>query len=147
MKFLLAVSVNHQELKEKITEHLADIGEQFKIVDSYVRSFPESEMVDHVIGAYTSFLSFLQLSIDWCRENGFGQSPGERPDLITPVHGTRELYKLQRIPSSLFNLLLQSNSSKMSLSRTLHASNQPSTIWANTSLESKHGLLYIILTV
>lgn len=88
MKFLLAVSVNHQELKEKITEHLAEIGEQFKIIDSYIRTFPEHEMVDHVIGAYTSFLSFLQLSIDWCRENGFGQSPGNRLDPIGSFHDT-----------------------------------------------------------
>ena len=34
MKFLLAVSVNHQELKGKILYHLVEIGEQFKVVDS-----------------------------------------------------------------------------------------------------------------
>ncbi len=128
MKFLLAVSVNHQELKEKITEHLADIGEQFKTIDSYVRTFPETEMVDHVIGAYNSFLSFLQLSIDWCRENGFGQSPGQRPDLLRPFRDTWKVCRLQCFHGSLIEFLIQSNSSRMSLSRTLRASNPPSTL-------------------
>lgn len=73
MKFLIAVSVNHQELKEKIIEHLADIGEQFKIIDSYVRLFPEADMVEQVGGVYDNFTKFLQLSIDWCRENCIGK--------------------------------------------------------------------------
>ncbi|KAL9632750.1 MAG: hypothetical protein Q9164_005123 [Protoblastenia rupestris] len=71
MKFLLAVSVNHQELKEKIVEHLADIGEQFKIIDGYVRLFPEADMVEQVGVVYDNFTKFLQLSIDWCKENCF----------------------------------------------------------------------------
>lgn len=69
MKFLLAVSVNHQELKGKIVYHLAEIGEQFKIVDSYVRVFPEAAMVEQVCGVYDKFTAFLRLSIDWCKEN------------------------------------------------------------------------------
>ena len=64
MKFLLAVSVNHQELKGKIVHHLAEIGEQFKTVDSYVRLFPEADMVEHVCGVYHNFTEFLQLSIE-----------------------------------------------------------------------------------
>lgn len=64
MKFLLAVSVNDQELKGKIVYHLAEIGEQFKIVDSYVRVFPEAAMVEQVCGVYDKFTAFLQLSID-----------------------------------------------------------------------------------
>lgn len=73
MKFLLAVRVNHQELKGKIVYHLAEIGEQFKIVDSYVRLFPEADMVEQVCGVYDSFTEFLRLSIDWCRENALGK--------------------------------------------------------------------------
>ncbi|KAG8528827.1 uncharacterized protein KY384_006516 [Bacidia gigantensis] len=75
MKFLLAVSVNHQELKEKIVDHLADIGDQFKIMDGYIRLFPEADMVEQVAGVYDNFIKFLQLSIDWCRENVFGEVP------------------------------------------------------------------------
>ena len=74
MKFLLAVSVNHQELREKIIDNLAEIGEQFKIVDTYVRMFPEEDMVEHVCNAHADFLTFLQLSIDWCKENAIGWS-------------------------------------------------------------------------
>jgi len=74
MKFLLAVSVNDQELKERIVYHLAEIGEQFKIVDSYVRLFPEKDMVEHVCGVYDSFTTFLQVSIKWCKENALGKS-------------------------------------------------------------------------
>ena len=73
MKFLLAVSVNHQELREKIVYHLAEIGEHFKIIDSYVRLFPEADMVEHVCGVYDNFNQFLQLSIDWCKENALGK--------------------------------------------------------------------------
>ena len=73
MKFLLAVSVNHQELKEKIVNHFADIGEQFKIVDHYIRLFPEAEMVEHVTGVYDQFATFLRLSVEWCRENALGK--------------------------------------------------------------------------
>ena len=73
MKFLLAVSVNHQELKEKIVYHLTEIGEHFKIIDSYVRLFPEADMVEHVCGVYDNFNQFLQLSIDWCKENALGK--------------------------------------------------------------------------
>ena len=72
MKFLLAISVNHQELKEKIVHHMAEIGEHFKIVDSYVRLFPEMDMVEHVCGVYDNFATFLQLSIKWCKENALG---------------------------------------------------------------------------
>lgn len=74
MKFLLAVSVNHQELKEKIVDHLAEIGEQFKIIDGYVRIFPEADMVEQVSGVYDNFTKFLQLSIAWCRENAIGKA-------------------------------------------------------------------------
>ena len=74
MKFLLAISVNHQELKENIVEHLADIGEQFKIIDGYVRLFPEADMVEQVGAVYDNFIKFLQVSIDWCRENVFGKA-------------------------------------------------------------------------
>lgn len=74
MKFLLAVSVNDQELKERIVYHLAEIGEQFKIVDSYVRLFPEKDMVEHVCGVYDNFTMFLQISIKWCKENALGKS-------------------------------------------------------------------------
>ena len=73
MKFLLAVSVNHQELKEKILYHLVEIGEQFKIVESYVKLFPEADMVEQVCGVYDNFTGFLQLSIDWCNENALGK--------------------------------------------------------------------------
>ena len=73
MKFLLAVSVNDQELKERIVYHLAEIGEQFKIVDSYVRLFPEMDMVEHVCGVYDKFTTFLQVSIKWCKENALGK--------------------------------------------------------------------------
>lgn len=73
MKFLLAVSVNHQELKEKIVYHLAEIGEQFKIMDSYVKLFPEADMVEQVCGVYDSFTDFLRLSIEWCQENALGK--------------------------------------------------------------------------
>ena len=73
MKFLLAVSVNHQELKGKILYHLAEIGEQFKIVDSYVRLFSEADMVEHVCGVYDNFNQFLRLSIEWCKENTLGK--------------------------------------------------------------------------
>ena len=73
MKFLLAVSVNHQELKGKIVNHFADIGEQLEIVDSYIRLFPEAEMVKHVTGVYDQFATFLRLSVEWCRENVFGK--------------------------------------------------------------------------
>ena len=73
MKFLLAVSINHQELKAKIVHHFAEIGEQFKIMDSYLRLFPEAEMVEHVCAVYDNFTQFLQLSIDWCRENPVGK--------------------------------------------------------------------------
>ena len=74
MKFLLTASINHQELKEKFTEHLAEIGEKFETFSSYVRTFPKEESIrDHVLGIYTIFLSILRLSIDWCRENGFGE--------------------------------------------------------------------------
>ena len=73
MKFLLAVSVNDQELKEKIVYHLAEIGEQFKIVDSYVRLFPEMDMVEHVCRVYDCFTTFLQISIKWCKENALGK--------------------------------------------------------------------------
>ena len=73
MKFLLAVSVNHQELKGKILYHLAEIGEQFKIVDSYVRLFSEADMVEHVYGVYDNFNQFLRLSIEWCKENTLGK--------------------------------------------------------------------------
>ena len=73
MKFLLAVSVNHQELREKVVNHFTDIGEQFNIVDSYIRLFPEAEMVEHVCGVYNQFATFLKLSIEWCRENALGE--------------------------------------------------------------------------
>lgn len=74
MKFLLTASINHQELKEKFTEHLAEIGEKFATLSSYVRTFPNEETImGHVLGIYTIFLSVLKLSIDWCRENGFGK--------------------------------------------------------------------------
>ena len=73
MKFLLAVSVNHQELKGKILYHLAEIGEQFKIVDSYVRLFSEADMVEHVCGVYDNFNQFLRLSIEWCKEHTLGK--------------------------------------------------------------------------
>ena len=73
MKFLLAVSINHQELKGKIVLHLAEIGEQFKIIDSYVRLFPEADMVEHVCAVYDNYTQFLQLSIDWCKENALGK--------------------------------------------------------------------------
>lgn len=74
MKFLLAVSVNDQELKERIVYHLAEIGEQFKIVDSYVRLFPEKDMVEHICSVYDNFTTFLQMSIKWCKENALGKS-------------------------------------------------------------------------
>ena len=74
MKFLLAVSINHQELKEKIVYQLGEIGEYFKIIDSYVRLFPEIDMVEHVCGVYEHFNVFLQLSISWCKENALGKS-------------------------------------------------------------------------
>ena len=73
MKFLLAVSLNHQELKGRIVLHLAEIGEQFKVIDSYVRLFPEADMVEHVCAVYDNFTQFLQLSIDWCKENALGK--------------------------------------------------------------------------
>lgn len=73
MKFLLAVSVNHQELKGKILHHLAEIGEQFKIMDAYLRLFPEADMVEHICGVYNSFNNFLRLSVAWCKENAFGE--------------------------------------------------------------------------
>ena len=69
------MSVNHQELKEKIVYHLAEIGEQFKIVDSYVRLFPEADMVDHVCGVYDNFSEFLRVSIEWCKEHPFSKCP------------------------------------------------------------------------
>ena len=72
MKFLLAVSINHQELKGKIVLHLGEIGEHFKIIDSYVRLFPEADMVEHVCAVYDNYTQFLQLSIDWCKENTLG---------------------------------------------------------------------------
>ena len=73
MKFLLAVSLNHQELKGKIVLHLAEIGEQFKIMDSYVKLFPEADMVEHLCAVYDNFTQFLHLSIDWCKENALGK--------------------------------------------------------------------------
>lgn len=87
MKFLLVVSVNHQELKERIVYHLAEIGEQFKIVDSYVRLFPEKAMVEHICGVYDNFTTFLQISIKWCKENALGKS---RNSLLTVL--------LKRVP-------------------------------------------------
>ena len=73
MKFLLAVSLNHQELKGKIVQHMTEIGEQFKIIDSYVRLFPEADMVEHVCALYNNFTQFLRLSIEWCKENALGR--------------------------------------------------------------------------
>ena len=42
-------------------------------MDSYVRLFPEADMVEHVCAVYDNFTHFLQLSIDWYKENALGK--------------------------------------------------------------------------
>ena len=42
-------------------------------MDSYVRLFSEADMVEHVCAVYDNFTQFLQLSIDWCKENALGK--------------------------------------------------------------------------
>ncbi|KAI9764201.1 MAG: hypothetical protein M1840_008591 [Geoglossum simile] len=69
VKFLLVVSVNHQELKEKFVYHLENIGSQFEAMQIFVRLHPDERMVNAVSGAYAEFLKFLELSVSWCGEN------------------------------------------------------------------------------
>ena len=42
-------------------------------MDSYVKLFPEADMVEQVCGVYDNFTNFLRLSIDWCKENALGK--------------------------------------------------------------------------
>jgi hypothetical protein len=72
VKFLLVVSVNHQELKEKFVYHLENIGSQFEAMQVFVRLHPDERMVNAVSGAYAEFLKFLELSVSWCGENPIG---------------------------------------------------------------------------
>ncbi|KAH7379760.1 hypothetical protein BKA64DRAFT_686284 [Cadophora sp. MPI-SDFR-AT-0126] len=68
MKFLLVVSVSHQELKAQITYHMGEIGAKFQIMECFVQLYPSDAMVSNVCGAYTEFLAFLRKSIEWCKE-------------------------------------------------------------------------------
>ncbi len=73
MKFLLVVSVNHQELKAKITYYMGEIGAQFQIMECFAQLYPSETMVSNVSGAYTEFLVLLRKSIEWCKEAVLGK--------------------------------------------------------------------------
>lgn len=77
MKFLLVVSVNHQELKAQIAYHLGEIGARFQIMECFAQLYPSETMVSNVSGAYSEFLTFLRKSIEWCKEAVLGESKRE----------------------------------------------------------------------
>ena len=79
-------------------QHLSDIGDQFKIVDSYVRLFPEKDMVNQVCGMYEHFNVFLQLSISWCRENVIGQCKSQAVECVTAHQFTVKFFKNVALP-------------------------------------------------
>ena len=75
IKILLVVQVNHEELKQKVKEHIERIRSSFEIVDHVTVLIPRKNLVASIAKAYELFTRFLAKAVKYYSMNRFSKAP------------------------------------------------------------------------
>lgn len=65
MKIVLVVQINHEELKQKVKEHMGQIKSKFETVDHLTAYMPKANLVRSVAKAYELFSRFLAKALKY----------------------------------------------------------------------------------
>ena len=71
IKIILIVQINHEELKQKVQEHIKLIQSRFEIIDHLTVLLPRANMVAAIARAYELFSRFLAKSVKYYSMNRF----------------------------------------------------------------------------
>ena len=73
IKIVLVVQINHEELKQKVKEHMDQIKIRFEIVDHLTAYMPKANLVTSVAKAYELFSRFLAKAVKYYSLNRFSE--------------------------------------------------------------------------
>ena len=74
IKIILILQINHEELKEKIHEHIRLIKSKFEIMDHLTILLPRANLVAAIARAYELFSRFLAESVKYYSMNKFSKT-------------------------------------------------------------------------
>lgn len=75
VRFLLTAGIKYQKLKEKVEVCLGQIGENFKKISSFSKIYPTEQIVQHVCGAYSEFVKFLENAVRFYKDSKLSKFP------------------------------------------------------------------------